>query len=82
MENAMNSCPPVHLKLKELWLTRKEYQEFPLETFRDHMAQQRRSFTKIPGWQTNRNKQAAAEYARELQRMKRAWDENMDGDAI
>ena len=41
---------------KEIWLTRLEYQEFPLKVFRDHVSQERRRRYAKSFW-LNKNKQ-------------------------
>jgi hypothetical protein len=40
---------------KEIWLTRLEYQEFPLKVFRDHVSQERRRRYAKSFW-LNKNK--------------------------
>jgi hypothetical protein len=40
---------------KEIWLTRLEYQEFPLKVFRDHVSQERRRRCEKSYW-LNKNK--------------------------
>jgi hypothetical protein len=44
-----------NLKPSELWLTRLEYQDFPLSVFRDHKYQEERKMTEGVYWQKKRN---------------------------
>jgi hypothetical protein len=62
----MECDPPTTWKPKDLRLTRAEYQEFKLDTFSKHIAQQMRRFRMFPGWQKERNEQASEFYRQEV----------------
>ena len=61
------------MKPKELWKSRKEYQEFPLDVFRKHIYQLRTKRLAAPYWQYKRNRNARKHYEEELERMTTEW---------
>ena len=61
------------MKPKELWKSRKEYQEFPLDVFRKHIYQLRTKRLAAPYWQYKRNRNARKQYEEELERMTTEW---------
>jgi hypothetical protein len=47
---------------KDIWMSRHEYQLFPLEKFSWHLAAVKRYYRQYPGWQFKRNQQAKEDY--------------------
>ena len=69
------------MKPKQLWMSRKEYQDFPLSVFRKHIYQERMKQLAAPYWQYKRNKSAKKKYE-EAQEMMREWKEHREMDAM
>ena len=63
---------------KDLWLSRVEYQAFPLNVFRDHFYQERRKQLAGPYWQHKRNLVAQKEHDEQVGKMKDEWHENLE----
>ena len=73
------------LKPKELWQTRPEYQEFPLEDFRKHYYQEKYRQIAGPYWQRRRNIDAMKQQREEAAVMYKEWRQskfNIDMDAL
>lgn len=64
----------VTMKPKELWKSRKEYQDFPLDIFRKHIYQLRTKRLAAPYWQFKRNKTARKQYEKDIERMTSEWN--------
>ena len=63
---------------KDLWLLRKEYQEFPLDSFRQHIYDIRSKQVAGPYWQVKRNKNAMKLHRIETDRMRKEWAEGIE----
>ena len=61
---------------KDHWLSREEYQDFPLGTFRNHFYQERRKQLAGPYWQLKRNIKAQMEHDKQVANMKSEWQAN------
>ena len=61
------------MKPKELWNTRKEYKEFPLNVFRNHVNQEKRAQRETPYWIVKRNKKGLRKHNEHVRELKRAW---------
>jgi hypothetical protein len=71
------------MKPKELWKTRKEYKEFPLYVFRNHVHQEKRAQRETPYWIVKRNKKGLRKHNEHVKDLKRAWlDTNGKGDEL
>ena len=58
----------------ELWKSQKEYQEFPLSTFRKHIYQERSKQLAAPFWQHKRNKIAKKKFD-DVELMMKEWEQ-------
>jgi hypothetical protein len=65
---------------KDLWLSREEYQAFPLGVFRNHFYQERRKQLAGAYWQYKRNMLAQREHDKQVEEMKDEWHENIAKD--
>lgn len=63
------------MKPKQLWQSRKEYQDFPLSVFRKHIYQERMKNLAAPFWQYKRNKAAKKKFEDAEEKMKE-WNED------
>lgn len=61
------------MKPADLWLTRDEYQEFTLKTFRAHIYQEKEKQRARPYWRKRRDEQAKIELDKEREKMKQEW---------
>lgn len=61
------------MKPKELWNTKKEYKDFPLDVFRDHIHQEKRFQREGPYWQLKRNKKGMRKHEAHVKELKRGW---------
>ena len=76
LEKDEESGKAKELKPKELWKSRLEYQDFPLDVFRKHIYQLRYKKLATPFWQYKRNKNARKNYE-ETESMLKEWQYNM-----
>lgn len=58
------------MKPFELWMSREEYQDFPLKVFRKHVYQERMAQLAAPCWQHKRNQNAKKMYEESLELIK------------
>ena len=65
-------------KPKQLWLSRKIYQDFALSVFRGHIYQEKRRQKELPLRVARRNKVAAKKYKKEVDESKLAWENYHD----
>ncbi|KAL7428545.1 hypothetical protein ACHAXH_001399 [Discostella pseudostelligera] len=72
LEDDEESGKAKELKPKELWASRKEYQEFPLCVFRKHIYQLRSKRLAAPFWQYKRNMNAKKKYE-DVESMMKEW---------
>lgn len=61
------------MKPKELWNTKKEYTDFPLDVFRNHIHQEKRFQREGPYWQLKRNKKGMRKHEAHAKELKRGW---------
>jgi hypothetical protein len=61
------------MKPKELWSTKKEYKDFPLDVFRNHIHQEKRFQREGPYWQLKRNKKGLRRHEAHVKELKRGW---------
>jgi hypothetical protein len=61
------------MKPKELWNTKKEYKDFPLDVFRNHIHQEKRFQHEGPYWQLKRNKKGLRKHGAHVKELKRGW---------
>jgi hypothetical protein len=61
------------MKPKELWNTKKEYKDFPLDVFRNHIHQEKRFQREGPYWQLKRNKKGMRKHEAHAKELKRGW---------
>lgn len=61
---------------RQLWLSRKEYQDFTLTTFRKHIYQERTKQLSAPCWQHKRNEAGAKKHREETMKMKADWSQD------
>ena len=61
-------------KLRQLWESREDYQEFLLAVFQKHVYQERTKQLVAPYWQHKRNKNARKKYE-EVEEMLKEWKE-------
>ncbi|KAL7537795.1 hypothetical protein ACHAWF_011303, partial [Thalassiosira exigua] len=64
---------------KQLWESRTEYMEFPLDVFRGHIYQEKRRQREKPGWVARRNKKAQKAHEREVNEMFDDWNIKQQG---
>lgn len=72
LEEDEESGKAKELTPKELWATRKEYQDFPLSVFRKHIYQLRSKRSATIFWQYKRNMNARKKYE-EVEGMMKEW---------
>lgn len=60
------------MKPRDLWMSRIEYQDFPLCVFRKHIYQERTRQLAVPYWQYKRNKNAKKKFE-EAEEMMKQW---------
>jgi hypothetical protein len=70
------------LKPKELWKTKREYKEFPLDVFRNHIHQEKRFQREGPYWQLKRNKKGMRKHEADVKELKRGWLGRHDNDKL
>jgi predicted RNase H-like nuclease (RuvC/YqgF family) len=63
------------MKPKELWKSRDQYLEFPLDVFRDHIHQEKRKQREAPYWVVKRNKKGMRKHKEHVKQLKREWQE-------
>lgn len=61
------------MKPKKLWNTKKEYKEFPLDVFRNHIHQEKRFQREGPYWQLKRNTKGLRKHEAHVKQLKRGW---------
>ena len=61
------------MKPKDLWKTRNEYKEFPLDVFRGHVHQEKRAQREGPYWQVKRNKKGLKKHNEHTKKLKEEW---------
>ena len=76
LEEDEESGKAKELKPKQLWKSRPEYQDFPLDVFRKHIYQLRYKRLATPFWQYKRNKNARMKYE-ETENLLKEWQYNM-----
>ena len=59
---------------KELWESRAQYQDFPLEVFRNHIYQAKRKMREEPGWVLKRNEKAKKLHEEDIRKNKNKWE--------
>ena len=58
---------------KVLWKSRKEYQDFPLSVFRNHVYHEKRRLREKPYWQVKRNKKGLRKHEEKAGQLKKEW---------
>lgn len=61
------------MKPKDLWKSRNEYKEFPLDVFRGHVHQEKRAQREGPYWQVKRNKKGLKKHNEHTKKLKEEW---------
>lgn len=69
----LNPGKAYKMKPKELWSTKKEYKDFPLDVFRNHIHQEKRFQREGPYWQLKRNKKGLRRHEAHVKELKRGW---------
>lgn len=64
------------MKPKELWNTRKEYKEFPLDVFRNHVHQEKRAQRESPYWIVKRNNKGLKKHNAHVKELRKEWYES------
>ena len=61
------------MKPKDLWKSRNEYKEFPLDVFCGHVHQEKRAQQEVPYWIVKRNKKGLRKHNEHANDLKQAW---------